>query len=270
MGLGSIIRKRREQFKLTQDQVSEQAGISKPYLSNIETGKAKNPPTDGVLVALEKVLRFEEGQLLGMAHLAKTPLDIRQAHEDLQAEVVKLRNVVKDLLRDKAAADGKPADQPSAPPGLNFESLLNKDHPDENIRTLAAGMLVPIINKVAAGYPQHFTDLDYPPSVADEYIRCPDIHDSQAFAARVVGDSMEPAYHENDIVIFSPGTMPRSRDDCFVRFEGDNGTTFKRMYQDSESTVRLQPLNNHYPAVVYPLEQITGLWPAVFRIEKLR
>ena len=69
-----------------------------------------------------------------------------------------------------------------------------------------AGKSVPVINRVAAGYPHHFTDLDYPPSVADEYVRCPDVHDTQAFATRVVGDSMEPRFHEGDIVIFAPNT----------------------------------------------------------------
>lgn len=270
MALGHIIKKRREQMKLTQDQVSDKAGISKPYLSNIETGKAKNPPTDGVLIAIERVLGFEEGQLLKMAHLARTPLDIREAHEDLQAEVLKLRNVVKDLLKDKAVAEGRPAAAADRPAGLSINALNEIEHPEENIQTLSAGVMVPIINKVAAGYPQHFTDLDYPPSVADEYVRCPDIHDGQAFAARVVGDSMEPIYHENDIVIFSPSTQARAGDDCFVRFEGDEGTTFKRMYQDSPTAIRLQPLNNNYPALAYPPEKITGLWPAVFRIEKLR
>ncbi len=86
---------------------------------------------------------------------------------------------------------------------------------------------------------------------------------------RVVGDSMEPKYHEGDIVVFSPNTSPQSGNDCFVRFGDDDGTTFKRFYQDDEKTIRLQPLNNKYPAQTYPLEKITGLWPVVFRIERI-
>ena len=84
---------------------------------------------------------------------------------------------------------------------------------------------IPIINKVPAGYPTDFTDLDYPPSVADEYVRCPDIHDPQAFAARVVGDSMEPAYREGDIVVFAPNTPAESGQDCFVRLNGRYNST---------------------------------------------
>ena len=44
---------------------------------------------------------------------------------------------------------------------------------------------------------------DYPVGIADDYVRCPDLHDANAFAVRVVGDSMEPRFHEGDIVIFS-------------------------------------------------------------------
>ena len=44
------------------------------------------------------------------------------------------------------------------------------------------GRLVPVINKVAAGYPVDFNDLDYPVGIADDYVRCPDIYDPNAFA----------------------------------------------------------------------------------------
>ena len=130
--------------------------------------------------------------------------------------------------------------------------------------------MVPVINNVAAGYPHHFTDLDYPPGVADEYVRCPDVHDPQAFAAQVVGDSMEPDYREGDIVIFSPNLEFRSGDDCFVRFEEAGETTFKRVYQDDQDTLRLQPLNRAYPAQTHAREAITGLWPALFKLQRVR
>ena len=261
MSLGEIIRQRREELKLTQDRLAGQAGISKPYLSNIETGKAKNPPTDGVLKALEKALGFLSGQLIRLAHLARTPADVRDQQELMEAELIKLRGVLKELLAGGAK---------NIAGGLELEDLAGEFNRDSNVRTISAGLVIPVINKVSAGYPLNFTDLDYPPSVADEYIRCVDLHDAQAFAARVCGDSMEPAYHQEDIVVFSPNTSPQNGDDCFVRFADYGGTTFKRFYQDNASAIRLQPLNSKYPAEIYPCEKITGLWPAVFRIEKVR
>jgi SOS-response transcriptional repressor LexA len=264
MALGAVIRRRREELALTQDQVAEQAGISKPYLSNIETGRPKNPPTDGVLAALERALKFAPGELTEMAHLARTPADVRQSHEMLQAEVHKLRAVLTQLA---AGAGGAAA--PSAPGGgVDLDEIARRLRGEQpNVRVIEAGRPVPIINKVAAGYPHHFTDLDYPVSVADEYIRCPDVHDAQAFGARVVGDSMEPEYRQGDIVIFSPNTPARAGNDCFVRFD-DCQTTFKRFYMD-EQAIRLQPLNSKYPSRSYSPQQVTGLWPAVFRIQKV-
>jgi len=44
----------------------------------------------------------------------------------------------------------------------------------------------------AGAYTADFTDLDYPLNVADEYTAAPGLDDPQAFAARVVGDSMLP------------------------------------------------------------------------------
>jgi phage repressor protein C with HTH and peptisase S24 domain/transcriptional regulator with XRE-family HTH domain len=282
MGVGAIIRQRREQLGLTQDVLAARIEISKPYLSNIETGRAKNPPTDSILVAMEKAMGFEPNQLVTLAHWERSPKDVRQRQEDLEAEVRKLRQVVRELLSGARKPNGSlDMDALGAGPAAKRQALpaepsatRRDDDVSERIATPAgamrAGRIVPIINKVAAGYPQHFTDLDYPPGVADDYLRCPDLDDPQAFALHVVGDSMEPIYHERDIVIFSPNTPARDGDDCFVRFEADCATTFKRFYQDDESTIRLQPLNNRYPAQSYPRQQITGLWPAVFRFERLR
>jgi phage repressor protein C with HTH and peptisase S24 domain len=131
---------------------------------------------------------------------------------------------------------------------------------------------VPVINRVSAGYPRDFTDLSYPKGVADDYVSCPDVHDQDAFAARVHGDSMSPKYGEGDIVIFSPAAGPKSGDDCFVRFE-DGQTTFKRVFFENDEagtpSVRLQPRNERYRPQIVPSERITGLYKAMFRYQRV-
>jgi repressor LexA len=258
MSLGPLIRARREALGLTQDQTADVAGISKPYLSNIETGRAKNPPSSRVLDGLESALGLPTGQLRRAAQLERTPAEVRQEHEHLEAQLQKYRSVLKTLL-EKANAE----------PDDDIETLIDTLETDSNVDLLGVSRPVPVINKVAAGYPQQFTDLDYPASIAEEYIRCPDLADPQAFAARIVGDSMEPEFCEGDIVVFSPNTEPRDGVDCFVRFD-DGETTFKRVYQDDPETVRLQPLNNAYPAALVSAQRVTGLWPAVARFQRLR
>jgi repressor LexA len=258
MSLGQIIRKKREQLNLTLDEVSNRIGFSKPYLSTIETGKVKNPPGDELLTRLEKILEFEPGLLLHIAHIEGLPADVRQEYESAEAESQKWRQVIKKLIDKKASANRLRK--------LLAESDLNIE---QDRLPLAAGRLVPVINKVSAGYPSDFNDLDYPVGIADDYIRCPDMHDPNAFAVRVVGDSMEPKFREGDIVIFSPAAEVHNGDDCFVRFAMPHETTFKRVFFESDKKIRLQPRNEKYSPTIVDGKRINGLYRAVVKHEKL-
>ena len=160
MPLGQIIRKKREQLKLTLDEVSNRIGFSKPYLSTIETSKVKNPPSDELLTKLEKILEFEPGLLLHIAHLESLPADVRLEYESAEAENKKWRQIAKNLIDSKADSNRLTE--------LLAESELNIEQGKE---PLVAGQLVPVINKVSAGYPTDFNDLDYPVGIADDYIR---------------------------------------------------------------------------------------------------
>ncbi len=258
MSLGKIIRNKREQLNLTLDEVSNRVGFSKPYLSTIETGKVKNPPSDQLLVKLERILGFEIGLLLHIAHIEALPSDIRQDYESSEAENQKWRQLFKSLVNVKSDVG-------------QVSELLDSSSLDVNagVSSLAAGRLVPVINKVAAGYPTDFNDMDYPVGVANDYVRCPDLHDPNAFAVRVVGDSMEPKFLEGDIVIFSPAVEVHSGDDCFVRFAMPHETTFKRVFFEAEGTIRLQPRNEKYSPIITEGDRINGIYKAVVKYESL-
>jgi len=258
MSLGQIIRNRREQMNLTLDEVSSTVGFSKPYLSTIETSKVKNPPGDELLKKLEKVLKFESGLLLHIAHMERLPSDIRHEYESAEAENQKWRQFIRNLVHKK-------------PDATQIDTLLAESdlNVDGDTSPIAAGGLVPVINKVSAGYPADFNDLDYPVGVADDYVRCPDLHDPNAFAVRVVGDSMSPKFVEGDIVIFSPAAEVQNGDDCFVRFAMPHETTFKRIFFEQESKVRLQPRNENYSPIIMDGKRINGLYRAVIKYEKL-
>jgi phage repressor protein C with HTH and peptisase S24 domain len=125
---------------------------------------------------------------------------------------------------------------------------------------------------VAAGYPIDFDDLDYPVGFADDYVRCPDLHDPNAFAVRVVGDSMEPKFSEGDIVVFSPAANVRNGDDCFIRFARPHETTFKRVFFENKKkkkSIRLQPRNEKHSPLTVDETRIDGVYRAVMKVEKL-
>ncbi len=258
MSLGQIIRNKREQLNLTLDEVSSKIGFSKPYLSTIETGKVKNPPSDEMLTKLEKILKFDKGLLLHIAHMERMPSDIRQEYESAEAENQKWRQIVKNLMSTKAGKNR-----------LNKILTDNEINLEQDKSILAPGRLVPVINKVSAGYPSDFNDLDYPVGIADDYVRCPDLHDPNTFAVRVVGDSMEPKFREGDIVVFSPAAEVRSGDDCFVRFASPHETTFKRVFFEKDDNLRLQPRNDKYSPTFVEGKRINGLYKAVIKYERL-
>ena len=233
MSLGQIIRQRREEMGLTLDEVANRIGFSKPYLSTIETERVKNPPSDELLTRLEKVLKFKSGLLLHIAHVEDLPADLRQEYESTLAENQKWREIMQDVVDRKTRV-------------TNLKRVISRSKlkmkPDKAV--LSPGRLVPVINKISAGYPTDFNDLDYPVGIADDYVRCPNLHDPNAFAVRVVGDSMEPKFIEGDIVVFSPAAEVYSGDDCFVRFATPHETTFKRVYFQKKKQIRLQPRND--------------------------
>jgi SOS-response transcriptional repressor LexA len=275
--LGTKLRRQRRRLGLTLDELAARTAISKPYLSLIETGRVPNPPSDEKLRRLEQTLGFAANELVTQAHLHRTPRDVRAMLHKLIADNVQAK---------AAAAKAQHAQQqqppPQAKPGvggaINLDEAYLSGVLAEMVEKSAGNVervstnTVPVINRVSAGYPKDFTDMSYPPRVADDYIGCPDVHDRDAFAARVSGDSMRPKYNEGDIVVFSPAAQPKNGDDCFVRF-GDGQTTFKRVFFENdeagESVIRLQPRNERYRPKVVRSEEVAGLYKAIYRYQRV-
>ena len=276
--LGQKIRRRRKELGLTLDEVAGRTQVSKPYLSLIETGRVNNPPSDEKLRRLEHALGFAPGELVGQAHLQRTPRDVRAMLIKLLSRgngngAESLGEILPESENDRPARDKLPSGE-----GVDLDAAYAAGALQELVERQAGNVepvrvnAVPVINKISAGYPQDFTDLGYPPRVADAHVSCPDVDDPDAFAARVFGDSMHPKYEQGDIVIFSPSAAPRDGDDCFVRFE-DGHTTFKRVFFESsdggKGVIRLQPRNEKYRPQTVPSERISGLYKAVYRYQRV-
>ena len=259
MSLGQIIRKKRVRLHLTLDEVAAFTGFSKPYLSTIETGRVKNPPSDKLLYKLEEYLKFESGHLQHMAHVERMPADVRQDYEAIDAENRQYKQILKDIIRHRLEPD-KLGELLSECDIDAVPELSTRDKP---------GQLVPIINKVPAGYPAEFDDMGYPVGFADDYVRCPDIHDPNAFAVRVVGDSMQPKFAEGDVVIFSPAADVQNGDDCFVRLAMPHETTFKRAFFTDKKEIRLQPRNEMHAPIIIEGPRVNRLYRAVIHYQKL-
>ncbi len=277
LGFGEVIQRRRSALRLSLAEVARRAGCAKSYLSAIENG-VKGAPGEELAGRLERVLSFREGELVELAMWARTPASVRADVEELRARDAAGRELAAALKKeglDAVHRSGKLASLISALEGGEGEAIegaasARADAADETgagVERVELPMEIPLINKVTAGYPGSFTDLGYPARVADEYVRAPDVHDPDAFAARVVGDSMEPMYREGDIVVFSPAKVVESGMDCFVRLEPDHETTFKRVYFEEDESgrevIRIQPMNSAYGPMVVERERVAGLYAGV-------
>ena len=259
MSLGQILRKQRKKLHLTLDEVAAKTGFSKPYLSTIETGRVKNPPSDTLLKKLERLLKFPKGELMHIGHVEGMPKDIRKDYEAIDAENRQYKQIIKDIIGRKLTI---------AKLGEVLGQYDMDVRPQDDVKD-QPGRWIPVINKVPAGYPAEFDDLGYPTGFADDYVRCPDIHDPNAFAVRVVGDSMEPKFSEGHIVVFSPAADVQNGDDCFIRLKSPHETTFKRIFFEKNKKIRLQPRNDAYAPLTVAGKRINGLYRAVIHYQKL-
>src|SRR5947208_12107932 len=107
--MGPKLRRQRRRLGLTLDELAGRTGISKPYLSLIETGRVPNPPSDEKLRRLEQTLGFNTGQLVTQAHLQRTPRDVRFM-------------LTKLLQSQGAKTEGKASEEVlKGPPGIDLD-----------------------------------------------------------------------------------------------------------------------------------------------------
>ncbi len=133
---------------------------------------------------------------------------------------------------------------------------------------LSQGRPIPVLNAVSAGYPVMRTDLDFPTGFAESYVYDPTVKSATAFGLEVVGDSMEPRFHEGDIVVFDPGAHVAGGDFCFVKLRESGETTFKQVFFDTADTVRLQPVNAAHPPQVIRRNKVDKIYKLVRRMER--
>jgi SOS-response transcriptional repressor LexA len=259
--LGVTIRHARRSAGLTLEELATRVGCAKSYLSTIENDARSRPPADAFLHRVEHAVGAAPNSLVALARWAATPGEVKRRVADMETRE-RLASRLVSLLRDRGVD--------AAHQSGELRRLVERLAPEANVEQagLGAPVQAPIVNSVSAGYPREFTDMGYPARVAEEYISAPGLTDPEAFAARVVGDSMAPRYLEGDVVIFSPAMDTPEGADCFVRFEPDGETTFKRIYfetgDDGGQLIRLQPLNAAYPPRVLPREHIGGMYAAAY------
>jgi repressor LexA len=266
--VGELLRARREALRMSLQRVADELGCTKSYLCEVELCK-RGVPSDEVIEKLERVLMVPKDEWVRAASWERSlRAGGKLVREELRAAFS--QRTAGDVVQSLRAL--VPSQEVGASDGAQARGSRS---PRSDVLALpvdgGVGLDIPIINKVPAGKATEFTDLGYPARAADAFMRCPGVTDPDAFAARVIGDSMEPTYLEGDVVVFSPLVIVQDGSDCFARLEPDSECTFKRVYfEDAGASIRLQPLNAKYQSRVVTREEVAGLYVAVRVLREVR
>ena len=121
---------------------------------------------------------------------------------------------------------------------------------------------LPLLSSVPGGAPS----LTFHPDYVEKYITVDDVHDSNAFALEVKGNSMAPRIEDGDIVVVTPKLEAHSGDICVVRVQDED--TLKRV-KIEEQYIHLIPLNPEFEPMVVRKRDVTFMWRVVKVIKSL-
>lgn len=119
---------------------------------------------------------------------------------------------------------------------------------------------IPVLGKIPAGMPLEAIENTYAVDTVDipvEWLK----GDNHYFALKLEGDSMEPDYLDNDIVIFKQASDCENGQDCCIRINGFDAT-FKRV-RKQENGIMIIPLNENnstgFVSTFYSREDIENM-----------
>jgi len=229
MNPGLKIRILRMQSKMSQGQLAAKIGLTQAVMSRIEGGKRQ--PSINELQQISNIFNVPPAFFFSDAQANN--LDAMYKRGDLRS------------IAERSSNLGEPSQ---------------------------ATVTVPVFD-IEAGYTISFDDGGYPVGHAGKHqLLSPDeVASENFFGCDLHGDSMqqtgEPSFREGDRLFFDPSREVRHGSLAFIR-TADNTSTFKQVFFDTSSTVRLHPLNCRYPDAILQRKDIIAMWPLVFRIQR--
>lgn len=294
--LGRAVAARRAELNLSQGGLADRAGVSRTYVSSIETGS--QTASFAVVVDVATALGTTVGTLLGeTARPAPTvPLEARAAAEALASHVAQVAEEARKMASLMSAGGAAPVARVDETDGPVAELA----HLDGTVRESAApygGAVLPfpVIGPASnVDLPQALRETDLPvvayvaagedrhpqPIETGELAHVPNPHARRAIAhgssvVKVAGDSMEPNYDEGDYVIVEPARLETIQDGdvCFVMHDGQamlKVLRFTRRKTDGlMQRVSLVSLNTRYPPIpVYPDDEFHVLGVEAYHVAR--
>lgn len=125
---------------------------------------------------------------------------------------------------------------------------------------LAQKKTIPVIGFAQAGSFGFFDEQGYPDGDSWDDIEFPEFEskDDGTYALRINGDSMEPLYRQNDILVVSPKSSVRKGDRVIVKTT--NGEVMaKELVRQNESLIELLSLNPNHENRKIPQNEISWI-----------
>jgi phage repressor protein C with HTH and peptisase S24 domain len=110
----------------------------------------------------------------------------------------------------------------------------------------AAAQGVPLLGFAEAGAGGYFDDGGFPAGAGWDEIAFPAVNDEHAYALKISGQSMEPAYRHGDIVLVSPAAPVRRGDRVVVKTRSGE-VMAKELKRASAKAIELKSLNADHP-----------------------
>lgn len=117
---------------------------------------------------------------------------------------------------------------------------------------------IPVIGFAQAGRNGFFDDSGYPTGSGWDVLDFPNLGDSNAYALKISGDSMEPVYRDGDLVVVSPLSAPRPGDRVVVRTTADE-VLAKQLVRQTTRTIHLASVNRAHGDLVLPAREVVWI-----------
>jgi phage repressor protein C with HTH and peptisase S24 domain len=110
---------------------------------------------------------------------------------------------------------------------------------EDTVRTVQS---VPLLGFAEAGSGGYFDDGGFPVGRGWDEVGLPSVKDEHAYALKISGDSMKPAYRNGDVIVVSPSAPIRKGDRVVVKT--NNGEVMvKELRRRTQKVIELQSLN---------------------------
>jgi SOS-response transcriptional repressor LexA len=231
-GLGS-------QNAITRLERGDFTGLTAPVLRGITNfAQQQGASAEWLLTGKDPLEAASRGQLL-------RALGSRYAEELAREYTLKLARPTTGKIPLAGAKAARPAGRAVRLYDPGYEQIHREQRPAR-----WRGSYVPIIGRLAAGEGADTSEAEaFEAGEADAYL----IYTGaarDAFAVRIVGDSMEPDYSDGDMIVVDPG-RPATSGDCCVIYVADGGERTARLKRLSVrgQWATLSSLNKKYPPI---------------------